>query len=1057
MTHNANLPSQLVLEGNVNQNWKRFLTHFEIYVGACGRELPKAEIDKLEGPAKKAYYNGLGKLLLNIAGEEATNLAATFGLEADDKYDYLQLVAQFDAYAKIEVNDTYERFVFNSCVQQEGETFDHFVTELRKKAKNCGFGDREKDFIRDRIVVGIRNKKVQEALFRVTPLTLEKAITDCRAAEQSRLYSKELQNHSNPAASSVSTDAIKHVTKKKWNNQKKNNNYNSNKSEKDFKCSKCGYKHEYGKCPAYGKQCIKCKEIGHFRSRCPEKKNKTDSIETKKQEEVKTDSYDVYFTDSIQVQDAGKYPKVYRQKIRVEDKVIDFKLDPGASRSVLPVELFRELKTVKKLKKSNVVIQPYGKNTPSISDVYAVDLICTVGGLRGVVNFLVSEDANTPLFSCADCERFGLIKRIEVSVDEMTDEQTAFIQANEDVFTGLGKFPGTHPVLTKPEAEQVIRPALRKPTSVAEKLKPCLDNLVQREIISKVDHLTPECWVCGWTQTESETWKAWRSPATGTSWKASWEIHRLGSRTLQRLRLKLLKYRLTVDHIPGKQMFIADPLSRSFNKDPVADDPTMEEVVHSFTTSLPISAALQQDLVNLTAEDPTLRKLHQHVVTGWPSKTTQVSDEVVPYFKIRDDLFYEDGLMYYNQNGDVRIIVPARMRRKILELIHKGHMGVAKCKSRAQQVFYWPLMMQHVADFVEACAVCAKFRPMNTKMPLIPHPPPTNPWEQVSIDIASCQGRDYLVSYDSFSKWLEIAKISSKSASAVINALKDAFCVNGNPEVIFADNNPFDSLEFRQFAKENSIEVITSSPHFPRSNGRAEKGVAIAKGILKKSQEERSDYRDSLKEYRNTVIPAMGASPAQLLNSRQLRTALPISKKQRKPSVQTGVHQKLRQQMQRTEAWYNKNARGSLSELKPGDKVYVKTNSKENWTPGVVKIKLPYPRSYLVTTAGSDVRRTREHLRPDLGKGLGEDCDFDYDFTEQTEQIPVRVDTQKEPEQAQPEQAPERKKPPPKKPKKTPEIPPAEPEYQLIVPDWLHNPYYVTLGGRTTSILKKKH
>lgn len=272
--------------------------------------------------------------------------------------------------------------------------------------------------------------------------------------------------------------------------------------------------------------------------------------------------------------------------------------------------------------------------------------------------------------------------------------------------------------------------------------------------------------------------------------------------------------------------------------------------------------------------------------------------------------------------------------------------------------------------------------------------------------------------------------------------MKNVFCVHGNPDVIYADNNPFDSFEFRKFAKENDINVVTSSPHFPRSNGRAEKAVSIAKGILKKCKEERSDFRDSLKEYRNTVIPSMGASPAQLLCSRQLKTALPISQKLRKPRVQTGVHQKLKEQRERTEAWYNKNARGNLSELKPGDKVLVKTDKKDDWIPGVVKIKLPQPRSYLVTMPGGELRRTREHLQLDHSQtDHGEDYEYDFNSEPPREEKKSSSNSEQSSKESSKKPADETRE--------------SEPEYQLVVPDWLFNKNYVTLKGRTTTIPRR--
>ena len=58
----------------------------------------------------------------------------------------------------------------------------------------------------------------------------------------------------------------------------------------------------------------------------------------------------------------------------------------------------------------------------------------------------------------------------------------------------------------------------------------------------------------------------------------------------------------------------------------------------------------------------------------------------------------------------------------------------------------------------------------------------------------------------------------------------------------------------------------------------------------------------------------------------------------------------------------------ALPELQPGDAVRVKPDQQKEWkTPGVVIAKSSVPRSYVVKTPQSIVRRNRRHLRPVTG------------------------------------------------------------------------------------------
>ena len=74
-----------------------------------------------------------------------------------------------------------------------------------------------------------------------------------------------------------------------------------------------------------------------------------------------------------------------------------------------------------------------------------------------------------------------------------------------------------------------------------------------------------------------------------------------------------------------------------------------------------------------------------------------------------------------------------------------------------------------------------------------------------------------------------------------------------------------------------SVNHITSSPHYPQSNGLAEKYVQIVKNLFYKAQEEGTDFYKSLMIYRNTPLSNKLQSPMQILQSQTARTQLPMS------------------------------------------------------------------------------------------------------------------------------------------------------------------------------------
>ena len=76
--------------------------------------------------------------------------------------------------------------------------------------------------------------------------------------------------------------------------------------------------------------------------------------------------------------------------------------------------------------------------------------------------------------------------------------------------------------------------------------------------------------------------------------------------------------------------------------------------------------------------------------------------------------------------------------------------------------------------------------------------------------------------------------------------------------------------------KSMSVNHITSSPHYPQSNGLAEKYVGIIKNLFHKAKEEGQFPYTALMVYRNTPLNRSLQSPMQILQGRQAHTDLPL-------------------------------------------------------------------------------------------------------------------------------------------------------------------------------------
>ena len=81
---------------------------------------------------------------------------------------------------------------------------------------------------------------------------------------------------------------------------------------------------------------------------------------------------------------------------------------------------------------------------------------------------------------------------------------------------------------------------------------------------------------------------------------------------------------------------------------------------------------------------------------------------------------------------------------------------------------------------------------------------------------------------------------------------------------------------------EYCVNHITSSPHYPQSNGLAKKFVQIVKNFFHKAKEERKDKFKCLMIYHKTPLSSSLQSPMQILQSRCASSDLPMSNVARK-------------------------------------------------------------------------------------------------------------------------------------------------------------------------------
>ena len=264
-------------------------------------------------------------------------------------------------------------------------------------------------------------------------------------------------------------------------------------------------------------------------------------------------------------------------------------------------------------------------------------------------------------------------------------------------------------------------------------------------------------------------------------------------------------------------------------------------------------------------------------MTGWPNSIREIPQVIHPYWTFCKELTIEDGLILKG----TRIVIPNKKHEAILKQIHDSHLGLTKCKLCAKQAVYWPGLNDQLEQLVLNCQLCLKYSRSKKKpdtYSTLGQEVPIFPWTKVATNLFHFEGNSYLLLVDYTSRFPVVRKLASMTAHHITNHIKQIFAEYGWPDTLVPDNRPcYASKTFKGLMEEYQVNHITSSPHYPQSNGLAEKYIQIVKNLFHKAKEEGQDLHKYLMTYRNAPLSSHLQSPIQILSNRATRSTLPLS------------------------------------------------------------------------------------------------------------------------------------------------------------------------------------
>ena len=111
----------------------------------------------------------------------------------------------------------------------------------------------------------------------------------------------------------------------------------------------------------------------------------------------------------------------------------------------------------------------------------------------------------------------------------------------------------------------------------------------------------------------------------------------------------------------------------------------------------------------------------------------------------------EEGCLLWG----IRVVVPQRLRAKLLDELHKDHPGVVRMKSVARSYMWWPGLDKDIQNLVKTCQACQATKGAPPVAPLHPWVWPSRPWQRLQLDFAGpFQGSMFLIGVESAKKAL---------------------------------------------------------------------------------------------------------------------------------------------------------------------------------------------------------------------------------------------------------------------------------------------------------------
>ncbi|XP_063691270.1 uncharacterized protein LOC134823666 [Bolinopsis microptera] len=245
---------------------------------------------------------------------------------------------------------------------------------------------------------------------------------------------------------------------------------------------------------------------------------------------------------------------------------------------------------------------------------------------------------------------------------------------------------------------------------------------------------------------------------------------------LTRWALFLMNYQYDIQYRNTKDHANADMLSR-LPKSVTHPVRERDEFGDMFALTMSETLLNAELVANDTRKDPILSRVLEYTLNGWP-KNLKCDGDLKAFWTRRDELSHELGCLTWG----ARVVIPAKLRSTVMDILHATHIGVTGMKSLARSYVYWPRLDTQIEDTARTCETCAKYGKNMTKVVDHPWAKTSAPFQRVHADFA-CPflGSMWLLLVDSYSKWPEVVQMNTNTTFRSVSFRnRNSTCIIGD-------------------------------------------------------------------------------------------------------------------------------------------------------------------------------------------------------------------------------------------------------------------------------------